>query len=174
MDKISLKEATTKDSAIIALLGRITFSQTFEHTFRDKNDLINYLNDTFSVQKIRNSIKKVTNVFWIIYVNKLPVGYSKLKLSSPSSFLSDKNPAQLQKIYILKDFLKLGLGEKMMGAILNRATKNSNNCIWLSVLHTNEKAIQFYFKNKFLKIGNHYFAVGKENFYFDVLYKTLN
>lgn len=174
MNEIILKEATINDAAIIALLGRVTFCQTFEHLFTDKNDLLTYLDSTFSVQKIRKSLQKNNNIFWILYVNELPVGYSKLKLSSSSPHIIDKNTSQLQKIYILKGFLTLGLGKKMIDTLINRAKQSGSDCIWLAVLHTNEKAINFYIKNNFSKIGNHFLKIGKDNFYFNVLCKYLN
>ena len=55
--------------------------------FLNQNDLIDYYNLTFSVQKIEDGMKKQNNIFWIAFVNRLPVGYAKLKLHSRSEFL---------------------------------------------------------------------------------------
>jgi len=83
----SIKIAEQKDAAIIALLGRITFNQSFGHLFRDKQDLYNYLDETFSVFKIENSLQKANNIYWIAKYNDLPVGYAKLKINSPTEFI---------------------------------------------------------------------------------------
>ena len=105
MNTIEIRLAKKKDAQFIALLGRITFTETFGHFFRDQKDLIDYYNLTFSVQKIEDGIKKPNNIFWIAFVNRLPVGYAKLKLYSNSEFIESKDVCQLQKIYVLKDFL---------------------------------------------------------------------
>tara|TARA_R110002050_G_scaffold56512_1_gene126945 strand:+ start:27741 stop:27896 length:156 start_codon:yes stop_codon:yes gene_type:complete len=40
----------------IALLTRVTFTETFGHLFRDKQDLLEYYNSTFLVEEIATSI----------------------------------------------------------------------------------------------------------------------
>ena len=107
MNTIEIRLAKKEDAQFIALLGRITFTETFGHFFRDQKDLIDYYNLTFSVKKIEDGIKKPNNIFWIAFVNRLPVGYAKLKLYSNSEFIESKDVCQLQKIYVLKDFLSM-------------------------------------------------------------------
>jgi len=76
MDNIEIRLANKEDAKCIAQLGRITFTETFGHFFRDKQDLLNYYNSTFSVEKIENGLAKPDNVFWIAFANRLPVGYA--------------------------------------------------------------------------------------------------
>jgi ribosomal protein S18 acetylase RimI-like enzyme len=47
------------------------------------------------------------------------------------------------------------------------------NPVWLSVLNSNERAINFYKKTGFEKIGNHDFQIGKENFDFIAMTRDL-
>ena len=82
MNTIEIRLAKKEDARFIALLGRTTFTETFGHFFRDKKDLIDYYNLTFSVQKIEDAINKPNNIFWIAFVNRLPVGC--LLYTSPS------------------------------------------------------------------------------------------
>ena len=173
MDTIEIRLAKKEDAQFIALLGRTTFTETFGHLFRDQKDLIDYYNLTFSVQKIEDGIKKPNNIFWIAFVNRLPVGYAKLKLNSSSEFIESKDVCQLQKIYVLKDFLSMRIGFKLQNSLLKKAKELSFNKIWLSVLNSNERAIIFYKKTGFEKIGNHDFQIGKENFEFIAMLKTL-
>ena len=42
-------------------------------------------------------LRKPNNIFWIAFVNRLPVGYAKLKLYSNSEFIESKDVCQLQK-----------------------------------------------------------------------------
>ena len=173
VNTIEIRLAKKEDAQIIALLGRITFTETFGHLFRDKKDLIDYYNLTFSVQKIEDGIKKPDNIFWIAFVNRLPVGYAKLKLYSNSEFIESKDVCQLQKIYVLKDFLSMKIGFGLQDLLLKKAKELNFNKVWLSVLNSNERAINFYKKNGFEKIGNHNFQIGKENFEFIAMKKKL-
>ncbi|WP_299523732.1 GNAT family N-acetyltransferase [uncultured Lutibacter sp.] len=146
MNIIEVREANISDAQFIAILGRVTFSENFSHFFKDSNDLLEYYNRTFSVEKIRKSIDNSNNVFCIAFVNELPVGYAKLKLNSPSEFLKSKNTSQLQKIYVLKDFLSLKIGLELQTKLIEKATRHGSQLIWLSVLKSNHRAIQFYKK----------------------------
>ena len=173
MNNIEIRLANKEDAQFIALLGRITFTETFGHFFRDKQDLLNYYNSTFSIEKIENGISKPNNVFWIAFANRLPVGYAKLKLNSKSEFIADENICQLQKIYVLKDFLSMKIGFELQNRLLKKAKEKGFSKIWLSVLDSNEQAINFYIKNGFMEIGNHDFQIGKENFEFIAMSKQL-
>jgi len=106
-------------------------------------------------------------------VNELPVGYAKLKLNSSSPFINAKAVSQLQKIYVLRDFISLKIGRELQHKILAKAIENQSEYIWLSVLESNERAIAFYKKNDFNELGSHNFQIGKEDFSFIAMSKKL-
>ena len=171
---IKIRIATAADAQIIALLGHITFTETFGALFEIKEDLKTYLSKTFSVEKILRGLKKNQNVFYIAFVDDLPVGYAKLKLNSSSPLAPSDNSAQLQKIYVLKDFLGMKIGLELQNKLIERAISEKCNSIWLSVLDENERAIGFYKKNDFKEIGEHEFAIGRYYFHFIAMQKTLD
>lgn len=172
-DFIEIRAANYSDASMIALLGRITFSETFAHHFRDPEDLMQYFECTFSVSKIELSIAKSTTRYWIAFVDRLPVGYAKLKLDSPSPFLDLKGVCQLQKLYVLKDFQSVKIGFHLQSKLIETATSLNYQYIWLSVLDENVSAIRFYKHSGFLAIGEHDFQIGKEHFNFTVMSKPL-
>ncbi|WP_350290367.1 GNAT family N-acetyltransferase [uncultured Croceitalea sp.] len=171
MEQIRL--AKKEDAIFIAMLGRITFTEAFGHLFTDKIGLKNYLDTTFNVDKIKKSLEKENNMYWIAFVNKLPVGYAKLKLNSTSQFVDALNVSQLQKIYVLHDFLSMKIGKKLQNLLLQKATENGSEKIWLSVYVGNKRAIGFYERNDFKKVGTHQFSIGKDHFQFWAMEKTL-
>ena len=173
MNGLEIRLAKKEDAQFIALLGRTTFTETFGHFFRDQKDLIDYYNLTFSVQKIEDGIEKPNNLFWIAFANRLPVGYAKLKLHSNSEFIESKGACQLQKIYVLKDFLSMNIGLELQRSLLEKAKELRFTEIWLSVLNSNDRAIDFYKKSGFEEVGNHDFQIGKENFEFVAMGRQL-
>ncbi|MGB5821131.1 MAG: GNAT family N-acetyltransferase, partial [Saonia sp.] len=112
-------------------------------------------------------------VYWIAFVNELPIGYAKLKLNSRLEFIKGENVSQLQKIYVLKDFLSMKIGFELQQKLLEKARENKSETIWLSVLESNSRALNFYGKNGFATIGNHNFQIGKKNFRFKAMSKML-
>ena len=173
MHRIEIRLAIPSDSENIALLGRITFKETFGHLFKDYSDLLSYNERTFSVAKIKKGLLNPKNIFWLALVDDLPVGYSKLKRNSQSQFINSVNVCQLQKIYVLRDFLSMKIGLELQNKLLEQARADCFDKIWLSVLESNDRAINFYKKNDFVTIGNHDFQIGKENFQFIAMAKNL-
>ncbi len=171
---ILIRKAKAEDAPVIALLGRTTFRESFGHLFSDPNDLLVYFDKTFEVAKIKMSLKKESNVYWLAFYNELPVGYAKLKLNSPSAFLADEPACQLQKIYVLKDFLSKKIGHQLQSLLLEEAREKEFQTIWLSVYVENPRAIAFYERNGFKHIGFHNFQIGKEDFKFSAMAKKLN
>lgn len=173
MVKIEIRTATITDAQHIALLGRLTFTETFGHLFKIKNDLLTYYDKTFSVEKIRQSLTQKNNTFWIAFINELPVGYAKLKKHSKCEFLKENQQSQLQKIYVLNDFHTQKIGFHLQEKVVTEAKKHSS-IIWLSSLNTNEKANRFYEKLGFHIIGNYTFKIGSLTSNLNAFAKKLN
>ncbi|MBK9734413.1 MAG: GNAT family N-acetyltransferase [Saprospiraceae bacterium] len=87
------------------------------------------------------------------------------------SILPKSTSCQLQKIYVLKDFLSMKIGYELQHQMIIKAEELKFENIWLSVLETNERAIRFYQKDDFKEIGKHVFEIGKERFDFIALSK---
>ena len=116
---------------------------------------------------------KTNNVFWLAFVNDIAIGYAKLKINSPSPFLKGNKIGQLQKIYVLKDFLGQQVGQELQDELLSHAQTLGLNRIWLSVLKGNERAVGFYLKHGFEIMGDHTFQIGDQNFDFKAMVKAL-
>ncbi|MEL7530960.1 MAG: GNAT family N-acetyltransferase [Bacteroidota bacterium] len=170
---LDIRIAQTQDAPIIALLARLTFSETFGDLFADKNDLRVYLDQTFGVAKIKQGLSKPNNCFAIAYFNDLPVGYGKLKYSSPSDFVELPALGQLQKLYVLQAFLSQKIGLQLQNFLFAEAQAKEVKSIWLSVLDTNLRAIRFYQKSGFQELGKFQFQIGKELFDFTAMLKSL-
>lgn len=173
MKNLDIRQADIGDAGYIALLGQVTFTETFGHFFRNPQDLRDYYDRTFSVEKIQSSLKDPNNIFWLAFADDLPVGYAKLKLNSPAPFGGASGDAQLQKIYVLKDFLGQKIGPGMQNRLLAKAYERGAETIWLSALKSNERANNFYQKAGFVSIGEHDFQIGQETFNYSVFAKKL-
>jgi ribosomal protein S18 acetylase RimI-like enzyme len=164
-----VRRATPEDAAIVALLGRITFAETFGYLFRSHSkELRTYLDTTFCVGKIGTSLSKPENAYWLALRDCLPVGYAKLKHPSAPSGQAGKDVAQLQKIYVLNEFLGERIGEALLQQVLPEASWRAPT-LWLDVLHENKRAIGFYMKHGFAVTGEETYAIGSQTFRFDLM-----
>ncbi len=161
---IEIKKAKESDAEILALLGRVTYVESHGHFIEDKTDLLKYLSKSFSVAKTREDIKNNNNLFLILYVDQLPIGYVKLVLKATHESVESKNSCRLERIYILADFLPMKLGTQFLDFIEEKAKELQFDTMWLSVYVKNNRAIRFYEKNEFENVGELSFLVNGKGY----------
>lgn len=170
--KIEIRKANINDAQLVALLGRITFAEAFGDFWEDH--LPAYLEKTFSVEKITSSLGKENNVFFLAFADGLPVGYAKLKKCSPYEKLADPSPGQLQKIYLLPDFIGQKIGEKLQDALFDEVIRNKIKTLWLAVWNINDKGIRFYERHGFKKETDYSYEFQGKRADFDVMVKVFD
>jgi diamine N-acetyltransferase len=168
---MTVKTALVSDAPTISFLGRKTFTETFGHLF-DYDELNNYLDDTFNISKLEHSLSKNQNIFGILHNSDKPIGYYKVKIGSHYDNSVNEDFAQLQKIYVLRDYLDLKLGNIMLDHIMHLKEIVDCKTIWLVVLSTNSRAVHFYLKQGFKKIDNYYHTIGSRRLEYDLMTKN--
>jgi ribosomal protein S18 acetylase RimI-like enzyme len=167
--ELHIRPARPADAAVIAILGRITFAETFGHLFvGHQTDLTQYLDRTFGVAKIEQSLAKAGNAYWLAALDRLPVGYAKLKLGSAPPGGQQKNADQLQKIYVLRSFAGQGVGAALMQPVIGEARQRAS-FLWLDVLRENIRAIEFYERFGFSALGEDTYTIGVQTFRFRLM-----
>ncbi len=170
--KLEIRKATVNDSTTLALLAQITFKEAFGHFWSDRETLKKYFKKTFAVEKMRSSLEKENNVFWIAFADELPVGYAKLKKYSPFEKLEDKRPAQLQKIYILNQYIGHKIGTQLQDVLFDEVRKLNIKSLWLVVWDENDKGIRFYERHGFIKIAKHQYSFEHMEIDYEIMTKT--
>ena len=162
-------EANVSHAAAIATIGKKSFRKTFKNTFNSKEELHEYLEYTYSVDKIAESIQKENNVFLLAMADGIPAGFAKLKKHSLNEQFDSVFQAELQKIYVLKQFHGTGLGSCLMQEVLRLVETLEPDCLWLDTHISNLRAIHFYEKHGFRKAGLHHFTIGSQTFEYHLM-----
>ena len=169
MDSIKIKKADKNDYEVIALLGRITWKETFASLFRKKEDANDYADNHFSISIVKSFLENPNAYFWIAYLNEFPVGYAKIEMYADSDIVKGKNVCKLHDFYVLNDFHSMKIGLKLWNKILEKVKEQKCDKMWLSVLHANDKAIKFYKENDFFKASDFNFEIGIDTFLMNVM-----
>ncbi|MEM6685435.1 MAG: GNAT family N-acetyltransferase [Bacteroidota bacterium] len=172
MENHTIRKAIPADAKFISLLAKINFSESFSNLFSSEFSLRQYIDTNFSEEKIAASLQKNENIYWIAYVNTLPVGYAKLKKDSPVPDTDYNEAAELQKLYILKDYRHNGNGVQLKVDFFEEIEKLSIKRVWIKELHTDENTLNFYKANNFHKHHTQSFTIGREDFVFNIMMKT--
>lgn len=171
---ITITQATINDTEILALLGRLTYSESHGHFINNKEDLFNYNNEAFSIEKTKEELQNSNNLYWIAYVNKLPVGYAKLVLNTNNIQVDSNRQCRLERIYVLQEFLGKKVGYELYTTVFNNFKELGFEQLWLTTYIKNENAIQFYKKLGFEIVGDYDFMVNGKAFENLVFSKKIN
>ncbi len=166
---IKVIRADSSHAETIASIGKRSFRDAFGSLFKDKTALFEYLEYTYSVDKIIKSINKENNVFFLAFVENVPVGFAKVKKSSLNEQIASIAQMELQKIYVLSYYHGSGAGAALMQTVLELARQVQPDYVWLDTHTTNTKAIRFYEKNGFVRAGKNYFTIGTQTFEYYVM-----
>jgi len=68
---------------------------------------------------------------------------------------------ELQTLYVQEHFLGRGVGKSLLQAAEAKARQRSNGTLWLTVNAKNARAIAFYARQGYTKVGTTYFVLGE-------------
>lgn len=139
--------------------------ETFVDTFAADNnpaDLQEYLSEAYGFGKLKEEMINPESRFFFIYWADSLAGYLKLNTGRAQTEMSDSNNLEVERIYIRKEFKRLGLGRQLLDYAFEVAAKENRESIWLGVWEKNTNALQFYRAFGFEKVGAHDFIVGED------------
>jgi ribosomal protein S18 acetylase RimI-like enzyme len=156
--------ANSSHADVISSIGKQSFRDAFAHLFKNREELFEYLEYTYDQNKILKSLEKENNVFFLAFVDNVPVGFAKVKKYSLNEQIESIAQMELQKIYILSYYHGSGAGQALLDAVIDLASKVQPDFLWLDTHIQNEKAIHFYERNGFRRGGKYLFTIGTQTF----------
>lgn len=165
--------ADASHAAAIATIGKKSFRNAFEHLFRSREELFDYLEKTYDPVKLAKSIRKENNIYLLAWQGGEPIGFAKLKKHSLNDQIESIAQMELQKIYVLPECRGRGAGNAMLREIMALGAVIKPDYIWLDTHTSNSKAISLYEAVGFKKTGQHYFTIGSQTFEYHIMSLSL-
>lgn len=154
----SINKATLADAPLLAELGKATFIESHGHS-ASQEDIEGYVQDKYTVDAMETELSDPRNVFYIIYYKDQPAGFSKIIFNVPHANIQQANVTKLERIYLLKQFYGLQLGQELLQFNIQLSKEKDQAGMWLFVWTENPRALRFYEKAGFKVIGSHDFAL---------------
>lgn len=139
--------------------------QTFDEAFRKDNKpehMDAYLSTSFTEDKVRSELENEHSYFYFIYSGGTLSGYLKLNTDDAQTEDMGSDYLEIERIYILNTYQKLGLGGQLYQFAVDFASDRGMNKIWLGVWEKNKNAIEFYERYGFKKVDSHAFYMGDD------------
>jgi diamine N-acetyltransferase len=160
---IRIRFATIADNTLLAKIGAETFTDTFgpDNTAEDMAD---YCASSFNPEKLAVELMHPETRFLIAEEDGAGgvAGYVKIKFGMPPPVISGKKVMEIGRLYARKAWIGKGVGARLMEASLAEAKKAGCDVVWLDVWEKNPRAIAFYEKWGFAKVGTQVFQLGAD------------
>lgn len=166
---IIITKANVSHAAIIASIGKKSFRKAFGQLFNRKEELSEYLEHTYDPVKLVKSLRKEGNVYFLAVKQNVPAAFAKVKINSLNEYIEPVAQMELQKLYVLPEYQGTGAGTALIKEVKRLAYDINPDYLWLDTYINNEKAIRFYEKNGFEKIGKDFFTIGTQTYNYYIM-----
>lgn len=171
-DSITIRTCTLHDADKIVSLGIRTFRDTFDE-FNKPEDMMKYLNSTFTKTRVQKEIAELGSVFFLAEKGDDAIGYARVRNSPTPDGLTSERPLEIERLYADKRYLGKRVGYLLMNECLRYAKDHNFDTVWLGVWEHNARAIAFYEKWGFKRFGEHLFMLGDDPQTDNLMMKTL-
>ena len=155
---LSIKKATLKNANLLSKLSISAFIPA--HGQAAPKEVVDaYIAANFSEENFRKELSNPKFQYHILYYKEQIAGFSKVIFNFENKNIVDKNATKMERLYLLQEFYNLGLGKELLHFNTVIAKKNKQAGIWLFVWVENLKAIAFYNKMGFKKVGEYDFVL---------------
>ncbi len=158
---MSFKKCTLEDANLLQEFSHQTFTDTFGADTRPE-DMEIFLRERLSLERLQEQLANPDSDFYMLWDNDKPAGFVKLNRGPAQSEMQDPKSLEIERIYLSTDYQGQGIGQRLMDFALDKARDQGMDYVWLGVWEDNVKALKFYERNGFLRIGEHFFTVGED------------
>ncbi|GAA3618897.1 GNAT family N-acetyltransferase [Flavivirga jejuensis] len=164
MNKATFGKAKLSEALQISILMKTVNVQAYAID-GIRPEMATYIDKRFSPEYIESVIKSNTKRIIVSYLNNNPIGVAEIILDTTCPIKKIKTP-ELSKLYILERFYGKGVGYKLL--------KEVEKELYLEVFTENPKAVSFYERQSYQKIGKVDFPMQDNNYRNWVMTKKLN
>ena len=160
--EILIRRAGVEDAEVLAEFGARLFEETFGAA-NDPDDMRIYLTGAFSPALQMAELVDPNKAVWFATDehNEL-IGYTILRRGSRGPGVGGGETAEVQRIYADGRWQGRGVGRRLMDQCIEQARAWGADVLWLAVWEENPRAIAFYERSGFTKVGITTFVLGRD------------
>lgn len=161
MEQVMIRKATIEDLGDLLHVARTSFLQAFTAGNKPEN-VSAYLEEAFTFDQFGKELSNPASAFFLAELTGELIGYVKVNFEPAQTDLHDPESLEIARLYVLEEYLGLGVGKILLDQALDFAKQNHKKYVWLGVWEKNARAIRFYEKNGLRIFGSHPFPFGDE------------
>jgi diamine N-acetyltransferase len=155
------RRAELADAARLAALAERTFRATFS-CFNTRENMNAHCARTYGEAMQAREIADPAIETFVCDDGIELVGYAQLRWGIAPPCVPASKPAEIQRIYVEQRWQGKGIAQVLMSRLLAAAARGGADQLWLGVWENNPRAITYYRKVGFTKVGHHVFQLGDD------------
>ena len=166
----TIRHAIPEDAPLLASFAAQAFTDTYRE-LSDAQEIADYVAEHFQPGVMATIIADPGCTVLLAWVGEQLAGYAILKAEPAPGCVTGPAPLKLWRIYLGAAFVGQGLGARLMQAVHEQARRRGARTLWLGVYDRNVRAVGFYERCGFAKVGGQEFLFGGQ-IYVDPVYAT--
>lgn len=163
-----IRHATSEGATLLASFAAQAFADTYRE-ISDAQEIADYMAEHFRPEVMAGVIADPACTVLLAEVDGRLAGYAILKSEPAPVCVTGPAPLKLWRIYLGAGFIGQGLGARLMKAVHEQARRRGAQTLWLGVYDRNVRAVEFYERFGFVKVGGQEFLFGGQ-IYIDPVY----
>lgn len=159
--KPRVRPAVLSDAEALAALGARTFTEAFGAD-NTPEDLAGFLASTYSPEIQERELRDPSMHYAVADHPDGLAGFALVTRGEAPECVTDAGTVELQRIYVLRAWHGSGLADDLMRHAFAEASRHGATSIWLGVWERNARAIRFYERHGFTRVGSKVFVVGSD------------
>lgn len=155
----SVRRASAADAAALAELAERTFRATYAHDIPEP-DLAAHVAEQLAPEVLAPQLDAADAAWFLAEVHGVAAGFAELRDRGGPEVLRARRPMELGRLYVDAAHHGGGLAPALLGAVRAEARARGADVVWLVVWSENHRAIRFYAKHGFQRVGPWRFRVG--------------
>ena len=163
---IHVRPATVADAPTLTGFAATTFRETFEGE-NTPEDMARYVAASFAPERQAIEIADPAGTVLLAYHGEVSVpgelvGYVHLVSGPAPAAVRGPAPLELKRLYVGHAWHGQGVAQALMDAALDAARARRAQTLWLGVWERNARAVAFYRKYGFARVGEQTFVLGND------------
>lgn len=158
---ITLRRATSADTAVLAELGAVTFTENFGHLYVPE-DLRAFLDENHSEAAYTKLLTNPNYALWLAEHAGYAIGYVQAGPCGLPHADVQPQDGEIKRLYLRNGTQGNGTGRLLMDAALVWLLRDGPRTLWVSVWSENDGAQRFYERYGFTFVDEYHFIVGQQ------------
>lgn len=161
MSCLEIQRASIADAAALAEFAARTFADTFAADNRPE-DLAAHLAASFGVAQQTAELAAPDVITFLARRDGVLIAYAQVRRHPAPGCVTQEHAVELRRFYVDRTAQGSGVAAELMIAVHRAARGLGARHLWLGVWERNARAIAFYTKAGFVRVGSHDFFVGPD------------